>query len=656
MARRAVLGLVAVLVLLMCTLPASGASLTVFKLVPMIGWEKLEEINPYATIDSDYVMELASPIAGLRNAEASVVQVTARARVDLDTSEAEISADFVPVSGEIIQVGSRLFAAPTGRQLKGTIVLTVRNPNDFPMESARVEGSVGSVFQPTVTGRSQGNVRLESNDSRGLSEADTTFIWDVGSLLPNEAARCEISVTTRRNNSGGFGFSKEGSHIIDSGFLLTYTMLGNTQRQRTTPHSIIAHKNTKSLGLDAGSSDLASSPFEREWPYLERPFPERSSPIAPVPGDPAKGGKKPVEEPQASTSLMALVRQLAEPVQILRVHKDDDGNETELSRLFRLTATGISENIGVEDDKFTVPSVEEAEWIIQLRVDCPADWSVPKAQSEAQPAGQPEVQPQDQPEGWNGWIVTLLLGEHLTAEEIEKFVVVPGDPDIQEGILTIEVTYPEPGVTRVRIIWYWHQTAGYRFLPGSYACLALKVTTDGLPPSDKDLIFCDHINMEYNPVGSGYWHQVPLDQILIKSAGEPYADVSVTATRLDWRVQKPGTYAALATEITASGKGELSVQFSEFADLSRTDGIRGTIDTFYGFGDDLASIEAGDWKWVAAESLNGKSRSIDLSNPVPVLMWSKISVDDQDSSAEYENEGVITFIVSNNSIGNGGSK
>ncbi len=80
-----------------------------------------------------------------------------------------------------------------------------------------------------------------------------------------------------------------------------------------------------------------------------------------MPGDPAKGGKKPVEEPQASTSLMALVRQLAEPVQILRVHKDDDGNETELSRLFRLTATGISENIGVEDDKFTVPSVEEAE-------------------------------------------------------------------------------------------------------------------------------------------------------------------------------------------------------------------------------------------------------------------------------------------------------
>jgi len=72
-------------------------------------------------------------------------------------------------------------------------------------------------------------------------------------------------------------------------------------------------------------------------------------------------------------------------------------------------------------------------------------------------------------------------------------------------------------------------------------------------------------------------------------------------------VQKPGTYAALATEITASGKGELSVQFSEFADLSRTDGIRGRLTHSMGLAMILASIEAGDWKWVAAESLNGKS-------------------------------------------------
>ena len=645
MARRMMLGLIAALALLVFTLPALGAPLTAFRLVPMIGWERLEQVNPYATIDSDYVTELASPMAGLRNAEASVVQITARARVDLDTSETEISADFIPVSGEIVQVGSRLFAAPIGRQLKGTIVLTVRNPNDFPMESARVEGSVGSAFQATVAGRSQGNVRLESNDSRGPSEPDTTFIWDVGSLLPNEAARCEISVTTRRSDTGGFGFSKEGSHTIDSGFLLTYTMRGKTERQRTAPHSIIAHKNPKGLGLDTGSSSVVSNPFERQWPYPERPFPERSSPIAPVPGDPAKGGQKPVEEPQASTSLMALVRQLAEPVKIERVHE---------SGLFKLVATGVSDNIGVEDDKFTVPSGEEAEWIIELWVNCPAEESGSTVQQEAPSAGQPEVQPQDQPKGWNGWIVTLLLGEHLTAEEIEKLVFVPGHPDIQDGILTIEVTYPEPGITRVTIIWDWHQTAGNRFLPGSYAYLALKVTTNGLPPSDKDLIFCDYINMEYNPVGSGYWHLVPLDPIYIKAVQEAYADVNVTASRLDWRVQKPGTYAAIATEISATGKGGLSVQFSEFSDLTRIDGVPGSIPAFYAFGEEFPSDEA----WTSASELNDPTKwlePITLNHEVQstVRMWSKISVGDKNSSAEYENKGVITFIVSNMKVGGG---
>ncbi len=59
---------------------------------------------------------------------------------------------------------------------------------------------------------------------------------------------------------------------------------------------------------------------------------------------------------------------------------------------------------------------------------------------------------------------------------------------------------------------------------------------------------------------------------------------------------------------------------------------------FYGFGgDDLATAEAGGW--ISALELNNKTRYIDLSEPVPVLMWSKISVGEEVSSAEYENEG-----------------
>jgi hypothetical protein len=62
-------------------------------------------------------------------------------------------------------------------------------------------------------------------------------------------------------------------------------------------------------------------------------------------------------------------------------------------------------------------------------------------------------------------------------------------------------------------------------------------------------------------------------------------------------------------------------------------------------------VEAGGW--ISAADLNNKTRYIDLSQPAPLVMWSKISVGEEVSSAEYESKGVITFIVSNNWEGEG---
>ena len=201
--------------------------------------------------------------------------------------------------------------------------------------------------------------------------------------------------------------------------------------------------------------------------------------------------------------------------------------------------------------------------------------------------------------------VTLIFGEHLTEDEIERSVSLP-DPTVEnDGELTIETYCPEPDITRVRVVWDWQQKGNKKFVPGSRAYLSLKVKTNGLPPSDEDLIFCDSINMEYHPVGGGYVHQVPLDPVYIKSAAEPHADVSVTATCLDWRVRKPGIYAALATEITATGCGKLQVQFSDFRDLARTDGVSGTVPVFYAFGQDLP--EKPSLQWIAASAMNDQS-------------------------------------------------
>jgi len=570
-------------------------------------WAGLPEVNPYATITGSGSSE------GWGNAGASV-GITARAVFEPDLSRAEISAEFVPVSRAIIASDSRLFIAPLGQRLEWKVIVTVRNPNDVSMTNVRVHNQFGKAFRAALTGQSVGDARMADADVKGLLPSSSGFTWDIGYLGPGDAAKAELTATT--NQSGGRAeFAGEGVYSLDTGFQLTYRLLGKDEVRNTAPCSVIARRNPSALRSDGEPYGVSQKPIEQGLPLQERPVPVR----------PEVGRSVPIGGGQGGIVPSVRAKQVEGSAQITRVHG---------TGMFKVIATGVSDNVGVKDGKFTVPAGEQAEWKAEIWVKNPASQSSSR------------VQPQDQPEGWNAWTVTLLFGQHLTAEEIERSVFVPGYHEIGNGTLTIQEDYPEPGITRVTIIWNWHQAAGNRFLPGSEAYLALRVKTNGLPPSDKDLTFCDHINMEYNPVGSGYWHQVPLDPIYIKSAGEPHADVSVTATRLDWRVRKPGTYAALATTITASGTGKLSIQFSKFADLARTDGIAGTIAAFYGFGDDLAAAETGGW--ISSADLNSKTRYIDLSEPVPVLMWSKMSVGEEVSSAEYESKGVITFIVSNN--------
>lgn len=589
---------------------AQERSLSAWRLNEGGVWESLPGVNPYATITG-----LGSG-EGWGNSGASI-GVTARAVFEPDLSRAEITAEFVPVSRGIITSDPRLFIAPLRQRLEWKVIVTVRNPNDVGMTNARVHNQFGKAFRATLTGRSVGDARMADADVKGLLPSSSGFTWDIGYLGPGAAAKAELTVTT--NQTGGHAeFAEEGVYSLDTGFQLTYRLLGKDEIRTTAPCSVIARVNPSALRPDGEPYAVQQKPIDRDLPLPERPIPVR----------PGAGGNVPIGGGQGGIAPSVSVKQSGE---LATISRDRHFMGENVNGRFLLLATGVSDNVGVEDDKFTVPAGEEAEWRVEIQVD--------------HIASQPPSTV-----AWNGWTVTLLFGEHLTAEEIERGVSLP-DPTVDNnGELTIETYYPEPGITRVRVIWDWQQKGNNKFVPGSHAYLALKVKTNGLPPSDKDLIFCDSINMEYNPVGSGK-EQVPLDQILIKSASEPHADVSVTATRLDWRVRKPGTYAALATTVTASGIGTLSMQFSGFADLSRTDGVQGTIAAFYGFGDDLAAAEAGGW--ISAAELSNKTRHIDLSEPMPVLMWSKIDVDEEDSSAEYENEGVMTFIVSNTQIGEG---
>ena len=234
MARRIACGLMAILAFMVFTLPTFGAPLTVFRLVPMIGWEKLERVNPYVTLDLDAVLETSDPRSDFTNAETSVVQVTARATVLFDTSQAEITVEFIPEYDYIVPVGKRMFTTPVSRQVKGRLVITVRNPHSFPMENVRVEGTICSAFQPSLIGKSQGDVSFENSDSPGLLRRETS-IMEYRHAYAWRSCQVRIGIT-RRDDSGGFGFPGKlstevfGSHIVCSG----------VQLRRTDPHIIVA--------------------------------------------------------------------------------------------------------------------------------------------------------------------------------------------------------------------------------------------------------------------------------------------------------------------------------------------------------------------------------------------------------------------------------
>lgn len=578
---------------------AAGEGQTPFKFDSVGGWQPLQPVNPYA----DFT--LWDPWDGTAW-EGSSVAVTGRAVIVPDVSSAQISVDFVPEAGEIRQSGPDLFIVPLRKPLKWKVTVTVRNPGDVAMTGVAVSAEFGSDFRVTVEGSSDKKARIIGADARGVLPMASVFSWNIGYLGPGDAAKAELGVRLWPIG-GGAGFSAEGVYSIHDGFRLTYSVLGQAQSRRTCSHSAIARQDPASFRPDTVDLVKASEPDNTAEPV------DPGSASGP-------GSLRPIVAP---TYVDSSTRGGALP-QIERLPDPASPTYPLQQGRFRLLATGLTPNISVEDDKFVVAAGEPAAWNVEMWV-----WN---------PDG-------TEPKGWNGWTLTLTFGRHLEPSEMDRWVMIGGVPVSNEGNLTFTTSYPEPGVTIVRVLWDWQQHAANRFLPGSSAYLMLTVITNGLDAGSQDLVFAEEIVMEYNPAGGAFFHSVPLHDIYVKRTGG-CADISLSANRLDWLVRKPGTYAATMTQVATSGTGVLLMQFSGFADLARLDGSTGSIPAWYGFGSDMASADAAGW--IRAADLNDTSRSIDLSNPAVLTMWSKISVGEYVSSAEYGDEGVITFIIGNN--------
>lgn len=369
---------------------------------------------------------------------------------------------------------------------------------------------------------------------------------------------------------------------------------------------------------DANPSNAESNQFEHEWPYPKRPFPESSSPVGPVTGGPGNNEGKPVNDPQRKATLLVRAKELGSAAEV--VQADAKG-------MLKLTATSTSGPVALTHDgnDFMLPVHEAATWRIQIDIK--------------------NVSPENGEE-WVHWYLSMDFGPNLRVIEKERGVwLAAGENKYKEDF---EISDPDDETGLTHLKWSWQQNGNNKFAPGSTAYLILDVSADGLQPGSQPQLFCEGISLEYNLEGKPV--SVPLNPIYIWVREEPYADISVTATCLDWRVQKPGTYAALATEITMTGKGSISVQFEGFDNLTKVGGGSGHIPAFYAFDEDLP-IKVPE-AWTSAPQLNDPSNwlepiTLDPVKPSCVHMWARIDVGEEISSAEYENEGVITFIISN---------
>ncbi len=121
---------------------------------------------------------------------------------------------------------------------------------------------------------------------------------------------------------------------------------------------------------------------------------------------------------------------------------------------------------------------------------------------------------------------------------------------------------------------------------------------------------------------------------------------SISTTRFDWHIRKPGTYAAPIAILDIASNGDVLMDFEMFEDLRNAEDPNSAIETKYGIGSDLPLIQ-----WVHATDLNSQDvsfeKSQDLCEGIDLTLWNRITVVDCNSSGEYRDEAMIVLTLQN---------
>jgi len=119
-----------------------------------------------------------------------------------------------------------------------------------------------------------------------------------------------------------------------------------------------------------------------------------------------------------------------------------------------------------------------------------------------------------------------------------------------------------------------------------------------------------------------------------------------SATRVDWRIRKPGVYASDVVTTTVASNNDVIVDYEGFENLYSPDAVNPEIQTYYAVGDSIENVQ-----WVEAAQINNDdvllTNSPELCGGMTWTLWNRLDVSECNSSAEYEDEATITLVLQN---------
>jgi len=150
-----------------------------------------------------------------------------------------------------------------------------------------------------------------------------------------------------------------------------------------------------------------------------------------------------------------------------------------------------------------------------------------------------------------------------------------------------------------------------------------------------------------------YW-EVP---VKVHASVAQWIEFSLSGSRYDWRVRKPGTYAANSLTATLKSNSDVEVDFDGFENLQykgsqEFPGMKQYIDTWYAYGATLPNPHGA--RWIPAAEINKLDDEVKdcwgLHNGYSWKLWNKIKVTNCNSACEYEDDAMITLVLQNQKI------